>query len=218
MPRPPTSPRRTEGRRTHGRSARVVSAVLRATVEEIGRAGYEALRFEDVATRSAVNKTTIYRRWPTKVDLVSAALRNFSAAPEPPETGSVRSDLVELLEATARRAHSPLGRGIIRMVQTERMHPEVDQVTRQVAEEHMRARTVVIERAIGRGELPPGTDSALVIELAFAPLLRRLTTSKPVDDRFIQATVAVVLAGAQAGAAVRQATTPVKKKTPRRRA
>ena len=89
--------RRTEGRRVHGRSARVVEDVLKATLEEIGRAGYEALRVEDVASRSGVNKTTIYRRWPTKVDLVSAAMRHLAPAPEPPETGSVRSDLLALL-------------------------------------------------------------------------------------------------------------------------
>src|SRR5262245_30180064 len=147
MPTPPSSsraraPRRTEGRRTRGRSARVVTNVLRTTLEEIGRVGYEALRFEDVAARSGVNKTTIYRRWPTKVELVSAALRELVSPQELPETGNVHSDLVELLRAHAARAQSPLGRGILTMLQMERAHPEVDAVKRQLREEHMRARRV----------------------------------------------------------------------------
>ena len=74
MTRLSQSPRRTEGKRVHGRSARVQSAVLRATAEELGRVGFAALRIEDVALRSGVNKTTIYRRWPTKQELVRASL------------------------------------------------------------------------------------------------------------------------------------------------
>ena len=54
--------RRTEGVRVKGRAARVVTDVLVATAEELSRVGYSALRVEDVATRSGVNKTTIYRR------------------------------------------------------------------------------------------------------------------------------------------------------------
>ena len=66
------STRRTEGIRSRGRSARVVQEVLTATAEELGRSGYAALRIEDVAERAGVNKTTIYRRWPTKAALVKA--------------------------------------------------------------------------------------------------------------------------------------------------
>ena len=57
--------------RVGGRSARVVSAVLRMTLEVLGQEGYAGLRVEDVAARAGVNKTTIYRRWPTRADLWS---------------------------------------------------------------------------------------------------------------------------------------------------
>jgi AcrR family transcriptional regulator len=200
-PRPrPT--RRTEGLRTRGRSARVVAEVLKATLDEIGRVGYEALRFEDVAALSGVNKTTIYRRWPTKVELVSAALRELVAEPDQAETGSLETDLVALLRSTAARAQSNMGRGILKMLQIERTHPEVDAVKRQLRAEHMQARRAIVERAIQRGELPPGTDAELVVELVFAPVLRRVVDGPlPADDSFIEATVAVVLAGARGGAA-----------------
>lgn len=197
--------RRTGGIRTQGRSARVVGTVLKATAEELGRAGYAALRVEDVAARSRVNKTTIYRRWPTKVDLVTAAIRHFADVAAPPDTGSVREDLITLLRHTAAKTQTPLGRGIVRTIQLERAHPEVDLVTRQMAAHHMRVRRLVVERGVERGELPEGTDVDLVVELTFAPVIRRVIAAhRPVDDAFIQAAVDVVLAGARSGAAVRR--------------
>jgi AcrR family transcriptional regulator len=204
---PPSSvrpTRRTGGVRTHGRSARVVGAALKATLEELGRAGYAALRVEDVAARSRINKTTIYRRWPTKVDLVTAAMRHFADAVAPPDTGSVREDLVTLMRQVAAKTQTPLGRGIVRTIQLERAHPEVDLVTRQMAAHHQRVRRLIVERGVERGELPAGTDVDLVVELTFAPIIRRvLAGQRLVDDAFIQAAVDVVLSGARSGAAVR---------------
>ena len=56
-----------------GRGAPVVHAVLEATLDELGLVGYGALSVEQVATRAGVNKTTVYRRWPTKAALVERA-------------------------------------------------------------------------------------------------------------------------------------------------
>lgn len=195
--------RRTEGVRKQGRSARVVSDVLRATAEEIGRVGYAGLRIEDVAERSGVNKTTIYRRWPTKVDLVTAAIRHFAEVPEPPDTGSVRGDLLLLLRYSAARSHSTLGRGLIRMLQLERTHPEVDLVAQQIAKEQLHPRHVVVRRAVERGDLPAGTDIELVVELVFAPVIKRIVFARSAPDDFLEAVVDIVLAGARSGAAIR---------------
>ncbi len=196
----PTGSRRTEGLRTHGRSARVVAEVLRATIEEVGRSGYDGLRVEDVAIRSGVNKTTIYRRWPAKFELVAAAVRYFAAAPELPRTGSVRDDLLELLRVNTERARSPVGRGLIRMLHTERAHPDVEQMMVSVKAEHYGVRHAVIEEAIRRGELPRQTNVALVIELIFGSVFRKLMeTGKPAAPELVESTVDLVLAGARAG-------------------
>ena len=205
----PGTTRRTEGVRTHGRSARVVEDVLRATLEQIGRVGYEALRVEDVATSSGVNKTTIYRRWPTKIDLVRNALSHLTQPNEQPDTGSVREDLLEILRALVKRAESPLGRGLLKMMQNEATHPEVLEVKRQVHADHVRVRGNVVERGIARGELPPDTDVDLIVELVFAPVLRRVVNAlAPADETFLESAVDVVLAGARAGAARKRAPHP----------
>jgi AcrR family transcriptional regulator len=194
-------PRRTEGVRCGGRSARVVDAVLLATVEELGTVGYSALRVEDVASRSGVNKTSIYRRWPTKVDLVAAALANHSRAVEIPDTGSFRGDLLEVGRMMVRKVGTPLGRGLIRMSQMERGHPELDSVIRQVRAQHICARGIIVERAIARGEVPADTDPLMVSELVSAPISSRLLHhGVDVDERFIERVVDTVIAGARAGA------------------
>src|ERR1700712_3828040 len=93
--------RRTEGVRVKGRAARVVTDVLHATAEELSRVGYAALRVEDVALRSGVNKTTIYRRWPTNPDPGGAPLRAVWEPPAVPDTGSLREDLIASLKKSA---------------------------------------------------------------------------------------------------------------------
>ena len=56
----------------------VIRRALAATLRELARVGYAALRFEEVAGRAGVNKTTVYRRWPDKQALVRAALLSLS--------------------------------------------------------------------------------------------------------------------------------------------
>ena len=77
--------------RAGGRSARVVDDVLNATLAELVRSGYGALRVEDVAHAAGVNKTTVYRRWATKMALVTDALKlERMRTRVDPDTGSLK--------------------------------------------------------------------------------------------------------------------------------
>jgi AcrR family transcriptional regulator len=197
------STRRTEGVRTRGRSARIVDGVLRATAAELGRVGYAALRIEDVAARSRVNKTTIYRRWPTKQDLVAATVASIHIEEPLPDTGSIEGDLAEIAWQLVRKTRNPLSRGLIRMIQVERGDPEVDALARRLRAERLGRLLPAVERAIARRELPPATDARLLIELVTSAVMNRiLRTGEPVDEPFVRAVVAVVVAGARAGGAV----------------
>lgn len=194
--------RRTEGVHVAGRAARVVENVLRATVDELAAKGYGGLRVEDVAKRSGVNKTTIYRRWPTKPDLVIAAMREAFHVETWPDTGNLRGDVAAMIEDATAFGASPVGRGLMRLIQFERATPEVDRITRTLRSQTMKARAQVVQRAIDRGELPFGTSAELVSSLLFAPILTRvLNFGETVDDRFVKGVIEVVLAGAMTGAA-----------------
>jgi AcrR family transcriptional regulator len=201
MARPANSSRtrRTLGARPQGRAADVVERVLAATAEELSRQGYAALRVEDVATRSGVNKTTIYRRWPTRAALVAASLDAVLSAPTAPDTGSLRKDLrASLLESLA-LATLPVGRALLRLMQTERSHPEVEALTRKLRETQRSARLRLVERAIARGELPATTSASLIVDLVSAPVLTRAVTfGEVVDERYVDSVLDIVLRGAGA--------------------
>jgi AcrR family transcriptional regulator len=191
-----TNTRRTEGVRIKGRAARVVSDVLTATAEELSRVGYGALRVEDVAARSSVNKTTIYRRWPTKPELVGAALHAVWQSPEVPDTGSLRSDFIASLTRTVTFAMSPIGRGLTRVIQVERAHPELEPIARSLREDLRSRREELVRRAIDRNELPPDTDPRFLHDMMAAPIFWRLfTDGESVDAAFIENVVDVVLSG-----------------------
>jgi AcrR family transcriptional regulator len=197
------SPRRTEGIHSGGRAARVVSDVLRVTAEELGRVGYAGLRIEDVAARSGVNKTTIYRRWPTKADLVTATLRQSAHDQEAPDTGTLRGDLLEQIRRFVAWATSPGGRGILRMVLVERADQEVETIVRAHRAENYERRIAPIKRGLARGDLPDGTSPELVAELVYSPIVARLLIARdPLTEAHAAAIVDVVLAGARAGAAI----------------
>src|SRR5262245_11470563 len=117
------APRRTEGKRVQGRSARVLESVLQAALEELGRVGYAALRIDDVAARSGVNKTTIYRRWPSKPELIAAVLEQVKAPVTDFDTGSLEGDVRATLYEQRDRLYEPSHRALVNVLLSERMHP-----------------------------------------------------------------------------------------------
>jgi AcrR family transcriptional regulator len=193
--------RRTVGARVGGRSERVVRQVIRATVTELGRVGYGALRVDDVASKAGVNKTTVYRRWPTKAELVAAAIRAVSGIEEPlPDTGHLRGDLVELVSRVLAFIKTPEGRAITRLVTVEAGDPEVDRLSRSFRDEALSRRSRVIERAKARGELPQEVEPRLLLDAIFAPLTTRvLRFREQVDPATVTRLVDLVLTGAEHG-------------------
>lgn len=179
-------------RRTGGRSARVVQAVLEATLEELGRVGYAALTFEGIAVRAQVNRTTIYRRWPTKFALVHAAMVATKDSDEPPDTGSVRGDLLALAKRRLETMSLPRTRALAAAMISEAPDSELVQGAQAFREKARAMVAEVVERAIVRGELPPRTDPDLIQQPLFSVLfsgvlLRRELPSEPFILRLIDA-------------------------------
>ncbi len=203
LPPPTSAPRRTGQLRLGGRSERVVRDVTRATAAELARVGYEALRVDDVATQAGVNKTTIYRRWPNKADLVAAALRAIKGeTDELPDQGSVRADLLDLLRSSVARASTCEGQSIQRMITLEMDHPEVASIARTLRDEYTAPWFAVIERAITRGELPEGSSPALLVDMIMGTVFNKLLRKRePVTDEFLAAVVNMVVLGAVHGGA-----------------
>lgn len=195
-----TKTRRTGNVRTRGRAALVVEGVLHATLQELTRVGYANLRVEDVAERAGVHKTTVYRRWPTKAELVGAAIRQLQLPPI--DTGTVRGDLVASLLQVSDL--SPLERGLARVVLAERTEPDLDALTRKLRKGFRRARMAMVERGVERGELPKGVDAALLVDLVTSPVQQALLFDERIRPRQIERIVDVALAGILADAGRRR--------------
>ena len=187
----------TDGRaRPGGRAARVVDAVHGAAFSLLDEVGYEQLQLPDVADRAGVNKTTVYRRWPTKValvaDLLSALMQSDVAAPD---TGSIDSDLEMLLSEVAEALSSRALRSVLRAAMTlGDDDPAVRQAQRDFFEERFRLSGVIVERAVERGELPQTTDPRRFLELAASPIyFRVLFAAEPVGKEEIRDLVTTII-------------------------
>jgi AcrR family transcriptional regulator len=177
----------------------VVSTVLEATVQELLGKGFGQLRVERVAKLAGVNKTSIYRRWPTQGQLICAALTFVAAEFEPPkETGVLRTDLLALFRQWSAKARSGRVQGLIRLINQETLDA---QVTRTLSDLRaaFRARWVsVLSRAIDRGELVTSYSPQFLMELISAAVLVRLRRTRgEVTERYLSDVVDFVLRGAR---------------------
>ncbi|MFD8203070.1 TetR/AcrR family transcriptional regulator [Streptomyces sp. NPDC003470] len=185
-------------RRPGGRTARVRAQVIAAVCDELADHGFEGLTPEGVAARAGVHRTTVYRRWRDVGGLLADVL---DAAGEdgwqPPDTGSLRGDLAalnaEIQESLVARPSvaSALIAASFRSEQAARAQERLweDRYTRCEA---------VVERAVRRGELPPGTDARRLLIAATAPLYHQLVLLRSAPDPQLpdQAAATAVLAAA----------------------
>ena len=182
--------------RAGGRSARIVARVLESTLEVLGRDGYVGLRIEDVASRAGVNKTTIYRRWPSRAELVVAALTQLAGPPHAPEIGRLEPDLHALFMSATTLLATPAGRGIASVLIAGRGDPEVDRVCSELREMHRTPARRLLEHARRRGELPRGTDVDLLLDVLTGAIYGRLRECPgPLDPDWVRRVIRLVLSG-----------------------
>ncbi|MGY4711322.1 TetR/AcrR family transcriptional regulator [Mycolicibacterium sp. CBM1] len=192
----------TKGVRTGGRSARVRKAILDAAVAELTDSGYAALTVEAVAARAGVNKTTVYRRWPTLDDLLVDALTAWSVEALPvPETGDIETDLLALGRELAEVLNGGVGRQVVAMVLTAGLRSaDLGEATRRYFDNQTQRARPAVERAIERGQLPEHCDADALLATFRAPLFYRMvTTGDPIDEALIARATQVALTAARAG-------------------
>lgn len=185
--------KRSPGRpRDSGREAAIHTTVLNVVAE----VGFEALTFEEVARRARCSKTTLYRRWATKKDMVVAAIKAGPASgnsPGPVATGSLRQDLLTLL---ARLEASMERGGALSMVllQAGLEDPELcHHIEESAGPTGARLPEDVLRAAVGRGELPANADPFAYEEVAGAVLLLRKLNGLTTDAAYRELLVDAVL-------------------------
>jgi AcrR family transcriptional regulator len=185
------------------RSERSHRAILEAATEILEERGFVDLTMDEVAQRGGVSKATIYRWWPTKGMLVFEAFTaNFLARQPTPDTGSLRGDLLAALRGWIRTVKGTVtGRTLVGLIAEVQRDPDLAEIWRERFVSRVRAQhRLMIDRALGRGEVSADIDSDVILDLLFGSAYHRLLQSHlPLSDRFAQAVVDTLVAGVQTG-------------------
>jgi AcrR family transcriptional regulator len=128
--------------------------LLAVTLQLLQENGYDRLTLDAVATTAQASKATVYRRWPTKAELVLAAfIEGVRQAAVPPDTGTLRGDLLALgeiiLEQT--RQHSGTVRAVLVEVSNNPALNEAMQ--REFIDQRKTLLLYVLQQAVNRGEI-----------------------------------------------------------------
>jgi AcrR family transcriptional regulator len=183
-------------RRGRPRSAEADEAILDAAVDVFIECGWDGLTIEGVAARAGVGKTTIYRRYPSRVALLLAAAQRLAQEKSTvADTGTLRGDLVAVVENfLGMLTTSRTGRAIPVMVAATARNPELASAYTAFIAERRAASGQPIERAIRRGELPIDVDVSLALDLLVAPVFYRAFVSRePIDETYVTNLVDSVL-------------------------
>ncbi|MDT0568713.1 TetR/AcrR family transcriptional regulator [Streptomyces sp. DSM 3412] len=168
-PAPTASPRR--------RGAVLERAILDAALEQLSTVGWSGLTMEGVAAGAQTGKAAVYRRWPSKEDLVADALQaGLPRFEEAPDLGSVREDLLALCRQAREAMFSRPGfalRSVIHecdTTQAERFHGVIIE---GVVEPTVKQLREVVERGIRRGEVRPDAANSYVFDAIPAMMMYR---------------------------------------------
>jgi AcrR family transcriptional regulator len=175
-------------RRPRRRGAALESAILEAALAELAEVGYARLSVERVAERAGASKASLYRRWPSKVELVMDAVYHvFPDAGSPPDTGSLRGDLLAIMRAVAEQLAGPAGQALGGVLSDALGDPDqarrVRSYARGTSQVGMRE---IVRRAISRGEVDPTAVTERRLESGHA-LMRHhfITRGVPIPDDVI---------------------------------
>ena len=138
--------------------------------------GIDALTIAEVAARAGVHETSIYRRWGTKHALArDACVQYGEVALAIPDTGSLRSDLVALLERLVAILRSSQGRTVLALSLSQ--HPHVVAARQGFWQRRFNSIRTVFDKAVSRGEFPRHADPMALLETLIAPLYFRVLIS-----------------------------------------
>ncbi|TVS78139.1 TetR/AcrR family transcriptional regulator [Mycobacterium helveticum] len=130
------------------------SELLAVTLRLLQEHGYERLTIDAVAGAARASKATVYRRWPSKADLVLAAfIDGVRQATVTPDTGTLRGDLMQIGEKICQqgRQHASTIRAVLVEVSH---HPALnDALQRQFLDQREASIKGVLQRAVDRGEI-----------------------------------------------------------------
>jgi AcrR family transcriptional regulator len=175
---------------TRRRGQELEDALLEAAYAELVDGGLAAFTIDGVATRAQTSRPVLYRRWPTREELIVAAIRHHDEHNRPPvpDTGTLRGDLIAVLKGANQHRMQLVAPVLAQLsgyfLVTGRTPAEL---RRELIGDRVTADSVIIARAIDRGEIDPARLTPRVAALPF-DLFRHevLMNQAPVSDEVIE--------------------------------
>ncbi len=197
---------RTPAARTgRPRSAAADAAILAATRQALVELGWSRLTLGDVATRAGVAKTTLYRRWSGKSELVVDAIAELFNELEVPDRGSLAADIEGVVLQFAAILGRPEARNGLIAVVAEAGGDDAlrERIRHSIVERQKHLVVTGRERAQARGEIPPESDPEaacraidLIYDIVAGTVVHRmLVSAEPADTEWVRRFIAVLLAG-----------------------
>ncbi|MQA84570.1 MAG: TetR family transcriptional regulator [Streptosporangiales bacterium] len=149
-------------------------AVYAAVLDKLVEHGYADMTIEGVAARAGAAKTSVYRYWPTKEQLVLDTLHNTMPQPEgAPSTGSIRGDFLVMLEKIRSLLAEPIGPIVTSLLGERQRHPRIGAVVvDQILEPRQRLMLDALHQAAARGEIAVGAVSLTPVLAAVGLMLQ----------------------------------------------
>jgi AcrR family transcriptional regulator len=180
--RPPGRPRNEEADRE----------IIAATLRLLPVQGYDRLSVEAVAAEADVTRATIYRRYPSKAELVCAALSAYPDDASVGDLADVRSYLVTLMALFRSGIQECDGVAICSSLYLNRdEHPEMlEEFRRTVVDPRMERMRAVLEAAAAAGHVRKDIDVEMVVTMLFGAGIQRVLTGGTLDDAWPERVVA----------------------------
>jgi AcrR family transcriptional regulator len=178
---------RTVGRLDRSRDPAILNAALAALTEN----GYDATNMDDIAARAGVGKAAIYRRWSSKAALITDVLvywRPDLRTDDAPDTGSLTGDIEALIERAVAYDNGLITNDLVLRVALEATH---DPQLATALDDLMLLRggrqiSIILARAVARGEIAADRDWSLVADVLTAMSLLRVLNRRTVDANFLR--------------------------------
>ena len=178
------------------RSEKADRAIAAATLDLLAEHGFAGVTVEAVAARAGVAKSTVYRRYPSRIELLVGVVRHEQSVPRGDvDTGSIEGDLCLVARRLAvALTETPFGRALLAILSATAAQPELSEVRAEFLASRRAPALAAVRRAVDRGELAAGTDPGHVVDLVSGPVFYRVfVRCEPVEQPWIDAHVNTVL-------------------------
>ena len=172
------------------RGAALETAIFEAVLQQLGTVGFGAMTIEGIAATARTGKAAIYRRWPSKEELVADTLDNVLPSLDlPPDTGNVRTDIARIFDLMTATMESPAG-GAMQALLGELGHDHefIKTLHVRVLAPRKALMLDILRRGVERGDVRPDAVNPVIAEAGPALLVHRLLMyGPPIDPAYIDA-------------------------------